>query len=33
MDSGLKQVLDRMDARAEARARDLRDRLGGEAQP
>jgi hypothetical protein len=31
MDAGLKQVLDRMDARAEARYRDLKDRLGGEA--
>jgi hypothetical protein len=30
MDTGLKQVLDRMDARAEQHDRDLRDRLGGE---
>jgi hypothetical protein len=29
MDTGLKQVLDRMDERAEARYRDLKDRLGG----
>jgi hypothetical protein len=29
MDAGLKQVLDRMDARAEARYRDLKDRLDG----
>ncbi len=30
MDTGLKQVLDRMDERAEARYRDLKDRLDGE---
>ena len=30
MDSGLKQVLDRIDARAEARYRDLKDRQEGE---
>jgi hypothetical protein len=30
MDTGLKQVLDRMDDRAEARYRDLRGRLEGE---
>jgi hypothetical protein len=33
MDTGLKQILDRMDRAAEARYRDLRDRLDGEAQP
>jgi hypothetical protein len=32
MDAGLKQVLDRMDARAEARYRDLKDRLDGETE-
>jgi hypothetical protein len=32
MDTGLKQVLDRMDARAEARYRDLKDRLDGEEE-
>jgi hypothetical protein len=32
MDAGLKQVLDRIDARAEQRYRDLRDRLDGEAE-
>jgi hypothetical protein len=30
MDTGLKQVLDRMDQQAEARYRDLKDRLDGE---
>jgi hypothetical protein len=33
MDAGLKQVLDRIDARAEARYRDLKDRLDGEDEP
>ena len=35
MDAGLKQVLDRIDERAEARYRDLKDRLdgGAEGQP
>jgi hypothetical protein len=32
MDSGLKQVLDRIDERAEQRYRDLKDRLDGEAE-
>jgi hypothetical protein len=32
MDTGLKTILDRMDERAEARYRDLRDRLDGEEE-
>ena len=32
MDAGLKQVLDRIDARAEARYRDLKDRLDGDTE-
>jgi hypothetical protein len=32
MDTGLKQVLDRIDERAEARYRDLKDRLGGDTE-
>jgi hypothetical protein len=32
MDAGLKQVLDRIDARAEGRYRDLRDRLDGDTE-
>jgi hypothetical protein len=33
MDAGLKQVLDRIDARAGAHYRDLKDRLDGEDEP
>jgi hypothetical protein len=33
MDRGTKEILERMDRQAEARYRDLKDRLGGEKAP